>query len=175
MEVSSSRGSRAVISRFACDCFARDLKFPVLDVTKLPNFQDFPARCENVDNNSSWDYQEQWISWLFLSEWVLLFKSIFQSDLTFIPLKVSEMDSKIEWQKSDSSKFIFHYNREWTHSTGEERKLFSIEKWMPLLPSHLLPKKYDDDECLSPSYCARLEENSDQRMWNGLIDERIKR
>lgn len=41
------------------------------------------------------------------------------------------MDNGAEWQGNDSSKFIFHYNLEYVHSSGDEKKI-TIEKWMPL-------------------------------------------
>lgn len=45
------------------------------------------------------------------------------------------MDNGIEWLRSDSSKFIFHYKLENIHSIGDEKKDHNWKVNAPLLSS----------------------------------------
>lgn len=112
-------------------------------------------------NNGFGDY-------IYLSEFC--FSTRIQSDLLlpFVSSEESEMDSKIEWQKSDSSKFIFHYRLTMNELTRVEKKenfsqLKSECHFCRLIYSQKknTSKTTDDDECLS----LALAHCSDRGKW----------
>lgn len=147
-----------------CDCHTVSMviaKFSVLPAffnpsRALENFPHFLSNCK-ADNNSlvGISKNNRCRDYFYPTE------LCFWADFNWIKyktlrlLKVNEMDNGIEWLRSDSSKFIFHYKLENIRSIGEEKKDHNWKVNAPLL-SCPNKKQRCDDECLSLSFNSRL-------------------